>query len=266
VSHTTTLVAQPALVRLDWECDQFGFPVAQLGIPELNDLALAAMLRLAREQGVHLLVWPARAGREVPTRLLNEFTGALVDRKATFTRSLQPTLAGEESPASIQFSVEPYGARSASADLHRLAISAGVHSRFKVDRHFPNEHFEGMYRRWIERSVSGELADAVLVASGVEDQMAGDKRVAGMITLSESQGVGSIGLIAVAAAFRGRGIAAALMHAAHQWMRARGASEAKIVTQSANLPACRLYERSGYRRSRLQHYFHFWPQIRSHNQ
>ncbi len=262
MSDRTTLVAQPALVRLDWECDQFDLRVAQLSILDLNDVALAATLRLARKEGVQLLVWPARGGRDVPRELLDEFTGALVDRKATFGRSLPPTLANDDSPGSIQFSVAPYAARSASADLHELAISAGIYSRFKVDRHFPNEKFKAMYRCWIERSVNGELADVVLVASGVEYEKAVDKRVAGMITLSESSGVGSIGLIAVAAAFRGRGIAAALMHAAHHWMRARDGGEARVVTQSANLPACRLYERSGYRRSQLQHYYHFWPQIR----
>ena len=64
--------------------------------------------------------------------------------------------------------------------------------------------------------------------------------------------------VAVAAEVRGKGIGSALMHAAHRWMQHRGAREAQVVTQLVNLPACRLYERSGYRLSRVQHYFHFW--------
>jgi dTDP-4-amino-4,6-dideoxy-D-galactose acyltransferase len=262
VSDTTTLVAKTALVRLDWECRHFGLLAAQLTSPDLDDLALAGALRLARKEGVQLLVWPAPGGRDVPRELLDEFSGVLVDRKATFNRSLQPTRADDDSGGSIQFLIEPYAAPSVSADLYELAISAGIYSRFQIDRHFSTEKFEAMYRCWIERSVNGELADVVLVASDVEYEKAADKRVAGMITLSESSGVGSIGLIAVAAAFRGRAIATALIHAAHQWMRARGACEAKVVTQLANLPACRLYERCGYRLSQLQHYYHFWPKIR----
>ncbi|MEX0679211.1 MAG: GNAT family N-acetyltransferase [Pirellulales bacterium] len=264
MSDTTTLAAEPALARLDWECRHFGLPAAQLCDPDLNDVALAAALGRARREGVELLVWPARGGRDVPGELLEEFAGTLVDRKATFSRSLPPAPAGDDSPPVCQFSMGAYTAKTPSAALYELAISAGIYSRFNVDPRIPAEKFAAMYRRWIERSVAGELADVVLVASLGDHEGAVDERPRGMITLSESSGVGSIGLIAVAAEVRGRGIAAALMHAAHGWMRARGAGEARVVTQLANLPACRLYERCGYRLSRVQHYYHFWPLATSH--
>ena len=48
------------------------------------------------------------------------------------------------------------------------------------------------------------------------------------------------------------------MHAAHRWMQQRGAQVAQVVTQLDNRAACRLYERAGYRISRLQHFYHFW--------
>jgi len=261
VSHTTTPVAPPALVRLDWECEHFGLHAAQLASPDLTDAALAAALRLARHQGVQWIVWPAPGGREVPAELLEEFAGTLADRKATFSRSLSPAAVAADSSAKSSHRIRPYAEAGTSAELYELAISSGAYSRFKADVHLSDERFEAMYRRWIERSVSGEMADAVLVALGAEQERLAGTAMAGMVTLSESSGVGSIGLIAVAAAFRGRGIATALMQAAHRWMHDRGATEARVVTQLANLPACRLYERSGYRRSQLQHYYHFWPQV-----
>ena len=39
-----------------------------------------------------------------------------------------------------------------------LAIAAGEYSRFAVDRRFPREKSESLYRIWIQRSVSGEIA------------------------------------------------------------------------------------------------------------
>jgi dTDP-4-amino-4,6-dideoxy-D-galactose acyltransferase len=232
--------------------------VAQLASLDLDDAALAAALRLARQQGVQLLVWPAGSGREVPRELLDAFAGALVDRKASFSRPLPPVLANDDSLRAVQFPIVPYTATTASAALVELALSAGVYSRFRVDPHFPKEKFEAMYRLWIERSVNNELADIVLVVPLGDHDGVTDTRLGGMITLSETGGLASIGLVAVAATSRGAGIGSALMHAALRWMQGRGAREAQVVTQLANLPACRLYERSGYRLSRVQHYYHFW--------
>ena len=263
MADTSILVAEPKLARLDWECDHFGWLVAQLGGADLSDDALADALRLAREQGVQLLVWPAPGGRMVPPGLLDEFAGALVDRKATFSRALRPVLASDNVPPGCQLPVVPYTATTASAALIELALSAGAYSRFHVDPHVPHEKFEAMYCRWIERSVSKELADVVLVVPLNRHDTAPHERLGGMITLSESGGVASIGLVAVNAAVRGMGIGTGLMRAAHCWMRDRGAHEARVVTQLANPAACRLYERSGYGLSRVQHYYHFRPSARS---
>ncbi len=290
---TMTSAAKPAFVRLDWECDHFGFEAAQLNGEVANDADLAAMLRLARGQGIQLLVWPAPEARDASRAILDEFGGLLADRKATFSRLIAPDLDGSELPSTIRHPVVPYAASTASPALCELAISAGAYSRFHVDPHFSDEKFESMYRLWIERSVKGELADVVLVVPDVVSRplkngtgsepnrpkpvtsrirevpvpvfqqapinRPGTDPLAGMITLEESGGVARIGLVAVAAAFRGKGIGSALMHAAHRWMHERAAREAQVVTQLANLPACRLYERSGYRLLRVQHYYHFWP-------
>ncbi len=259
MADTTMRAKQPTLARLDWECSHFGYCVAQLANPDLTDAELAASLRLACREGVRLLVWPTVGGREVPRALLDEFAGTLVDRKATFCRQLVPVIAEDPPDSGVKSPVVRYTATTVSMALAELAISAGVYSRFHVDRHFTDERFEAMYRRWIERSVTGEMADIVLVVPRDHRDGAVGQGLGGMITLSESGGVASIGLVAVATAVRGTGIGSALMHAAHRWMQHRGASEAQVVTQLANLPACRLYERSGYRLSRVQHYYHFWP-------
>jgi dTDP-4-amino-4,6-dideoxy-D-galactose acyltransferase len=255
VTATTTLAADSALARLDWESDHFGLLAAQLTVPELDDDSLAALLRQARKMGVQLLVWPAQTGREVSAHLLSQFAGALVDRKATFTRSLAPTSAAHVHAG--RPAVVPFRGSTPTPALVELALAAGAYSRFRVDPRIPAVRFESMYRQWIERSVAGQLADVVLVAApeGDEDRA---ERPLGMITLAESGGVASIGLVAVAAEARGRGVGSALVQAAHEWMRARGAAQARVVTQLANAPACRLYERAGYDLTRVQPYYHFW--------
>jgi dTDP-4-amino-4,6-dideoxy-D-galactose acyltransferase len=262
-SAISNLSGTPALVRRDWECEHFGFSVAQISQANLNDAELVETLRLARDGGIRLAVWPTTETREVPGEITTEFAGALVDRKATFTRSLGASPATEtvdETTDQHCPGVFPYTASAPSSALIGLAIAAGKFSRFRVDPAFPQEKFLAMYRLWIERSVRGELADMVLVAAA--DLIDNPERVeldpAGMVTLAESGGVGQIGLIAVAGAMRGRGIGSALITAAHRWMQARGAVKTQVVTQLANLPACRLYERAGYQLARVQNFYHFW--------
>jgi GNAT superfamily N-acetyltransferase len=250
----------PLLRPLDWESKHFGVHAALLGEARLDDDALAAVLRQARSAGIQLLVWPACDGRIASGDLLDEFRGKLVDRKATFSRSLTTDSSDYDFSPKVGRTVVSYEAATVSPALLELALAAGAYSRFAVDPHIERERFEAMYGAWIERSVRKELADAVLVVPADDCYDDCLERPLGMISLSESGGTAGIGLVAVAASMRGQGIGAALMQAAHQWMRSRQARASRVVTQFSNAPACRLYERSGYSLSQVQHYYHFWPQ------
>lgn len=263
MSGTSTLPETVSLVRLDWECEHFGFSVAQISRADLSDAALADTLRQARAAGIRLAVWSTGEDGEIATDMAAEFGGKLVDHKATFSKPLGDSLAdngASKTSAHERPTIRPYTASTPSKALTELAIAAGKYSRFHVDPAFPHDKFEAMYRLWIERSVRGELADAVLVAAATctDDDEQAQRDPAGMITVAESGGVAQIGLIAVAGAMRGRGIGSALIDAAHGWMKTRGAVEARVVTQLTNLPACHLYQHAGYQLSRVQNVYHFW--------
>jgi GNAT superfamily N-acetyltransferase len=51
---------------------------------------------------------------------------------------------------------------------------------------------------------------------------------------------------------RGRGVGAALFHAAESWARARGCRELRIETQNVNVPASSFYARQGCRLSAVR--------------
>ena len=53
--------------------------------------------------------------------------------------------------------------------------------------------------------------------------------------------------IRVDPASRGRGVGVSLLHAVERWARERGARTLKVETQDINVPACRFYERHGFR-------------------
>lgn len=245
------LDAAELLNRLPWDSDYFGFPVARIAAAELKDAALSAALRCARNQHIRLVYWATTPNRLVSAETLAEFGGLLVDNKATFGRSLEV----EPQDASASFEVMEYPAGPPCPRLLELGVSAGHHSRFKTDPRITAEQYRRLYETWMRRSALRELAGAVLVAVP-RDKPA---ELIGVITLSESEGVGRIGLIAVGEAARGQGVGTGLMRAAHQWMRAAGATRAEVVTQLANRGACRLYQSSGYQLQDVMDYYHFWP-------
>lgn len=254
------------IVPLEWDTQQFGFPVARLRAISLPPLRIESHIADAQRSGVEMLVVVVDSEQRLPGRLLARFSGLLADDKVTFVRSLANTdrAVVVESPARQRpadaitdgIVVEPFGGQVASAQLIELSIAAGEYSRFRVDPRFPRRAFEELYRLWIERSVRHELADFVLVARSQSRR----EPLLGMITVAVTDAIGSIGLIAVTEQSRGRGIGTRLIDAAHAAMCQRGAQSAYVVTQATNHPACRHYLRAGYALATTERIYHFWPQ------
>jgi dTDP-4-amino-4,6-dideoxy-D-galactose acyltransferase len=253
--ESASFATQVRRERLDWESEHFGFSVERLHGCDLSREALSSELAAARRARVELVVLSTGPETSVAPELLTEFAGALTDRKATFRCSLAIADDVSEAPGPQNECIKEYGQRTASPELLHLTLAAGVFSRFAVDPRFPRALFENMYRIWIERSVRQEIADVVLVAC----DPARPAELSGFLTLSLSQEMGKIGLIAVAERARGRGVGRRLVTEARRWLRDRGAREAQVVTQLANAPACSLYRACGYTLAAVEHYYHFWP-------
>lgn len=74
----------------------------------------------------------------------------------------------------------------------------------------------------------------------------GDELV-GMLALSDAwNDLASLDQLLVARAWRGRGVASALLDFAKAWARQSGLAGVRLETQSTNVPACRLYQRHGF--------------------
>lgn len=237
------------LTVLKWDSHHFQFPVARIeGAATLSDLA--ELLGQARIDGVKLVYWSGPPEADLPPEFVGRFAGALVDRKVTLTMPL-----GDE-PVPTECTLRAWPRGSGAEPLVRLALMAGERSRFRVDPRFPQPLFELLYKEWIERSCSGDIADVVLVAP---DADGGEPQ--GLVTVAIKATVGHIGLVAVDAQARGRGLGTALMAAAHSFMAARGCTTASVVTQGDNLAALRLYARMGYRPAERSNVYHFWPLV-----
>ena len=95
---------------------------------------------------------------------------------------------------------------------------------------------------------SAENPPGAHLVGEVDGTVAGYIRVLPVTPLRENAHVSGIAGLAVAPGARGRGVASALLAAAEQHARERGARKLSLRVLSTNDAALRLYERLGFRR------------------
>jgi dTDP-4-amino-4,6-dideoxy-D-galactose acyltransferase len=126
-----------------------------------------------------------------------------------------------------------------------------MQSRFAKDINITDLQRGKIYKLWIANSVNGEIAKQVLVYRQ-------QQQIIGMITLGEKNNRGDIGLLAISPSHRGQNIAMQLVQAAQAQFIKDGYQFSQVVTQLDNIPACRLYEKCGYRQEKIENFYHFW--------
>lgn len=229
---------------LDWDSAFFGRRIARLESGSLDPAILASVRDFARREAIDC-VYCLLDAADVEGRRTAETEGLLeVDVRVTLERASE---AVDEPPSGID-AFDP-------ADLPALrALARRSHgaSRFYHDPRFPRERCDALYDAWITRACT-EHPDGVLVARR-------DARAVGYLACDlESPETGSIGLVAVADGERGLGLGSKLVTASLDWVARRGRPRVRVVTQGRNRAAARLYERMGFAPTRVEHWYHLWP-------
>lgn len=224
--------------KLAWDSEFFGYPVGSLKAKEYDTARHREFLREARDYRlVYVFLDRPMAGKPKGFRL--------VDKKAVFVRKTEKVDKTTGPGRIVRFRGKPDSA------LIRLAMESGKHSRYRTDPGFKKGEFRKLYRQWIENSVSGVSAKATYVCRIGE-------KTAGFVTVQTDGDTASIGLIAVSAKFRGKGIGAALVRHAVRKAADFRCETITVATQLDNAPAVRLYEKSGFRLRSVKTIYHHW--------
>lgn len=223
---------------LDWDSEFFGVSVGRVA-PATTDLVAAAAEADAKGVDCTYLLLAA----DDADRLMEA-------QRAGFTVvDIRIELGAE----TVSVDDPDHGCRIADPDadaswLKRIASQRFTNSRFFADPHFGREAAGGLFEAWITRGLAGDGRQVVVL-----DDRAGFVICGRDTSLHE----GIIELIATSdSAARGSGLR--LMSGAHDWFLAQGLRSASVVTQVANVPALRLYERVGYRARRTDIWLHRW--------
>jgi len=230
-----------------WDSAFFGASIAQITERRATAEELTEAVRQAREEKVDCLYFLADAGDPDTVRAAEANRFALVDVRLTLDCAIDR--AGADVPPG-----DGMIRRARPADLPQLMELARIShrdTRFHADTRFDPARSGELYARWIERSVGGELADAVWVVDS-------DEAPRGYITASRGKAATSIGLIAVEPDYRGRGYGDRLVRTMLHWSASQGVDRVSVVTQGRSAPAVRFYERAGFTATTVEFWYHRW--------
>jgi ribosomal protein S18 acetylase RimI-like enzyme len=228
---------------LAWDSAHFGIRIARVNASRLTPGLLAEIDNWRRVHATHCLYYLA----DPDFASMRLATGAgfrFVDARITLEVALaEPDAAGE--------AIRPAKPEDIP-ELRRIAGESHRNARFHADGNFPIAACDELYRIWIERSCrEPKLADAVFVVEN-------GGRAAGYISCRMDNGIGEIGLVAVDERYRGLRLGERLLAQACSWFLSQGARSALVVTQGANVPALRLYQKAGFLITGVQLWYHRW--------
>ncbi|MEM9981421.1 MAG: GNAT family N-acetyltransferase [Bacteroidota bacterium] len=224
-----------------WDSDFFGYKVGKAFL--LEESSLPTLLQSASTAAYRLIYLYT-----TPQTQLQSLTPATslvrVARQIQYVYALQ-TLA--DTP-STHPSIQLYTTKEANQALIALSLSSGRYSRFKQDVNFQQGTFERLYSHWIEQAVQTQT---VFVDKQAEE-------IKGMLTLKLTRDQATIDLLAVHQTARKQGVATQLISKVFQETYRQGYGQIHVTTQAANVAACRLYEKVGFRVAKETAIYHLW--------
>ena len=240
----------------EWDSSFFGVTIGQVTTKSATAEELGETVREADRAAIGCLYFLVDGNDQSAIRAAETTGFSLVDIRVTLDcdlpSGLKAALYDQPDPSPER---GPYFVRPARADdtprLKDLARASHRNTRFYQDPHFDRGRSDELYAIWIERSVAGELADIVWVVDV-------NGAPCGYLTAKTDGNGGTIGLVAVDAACRGRGYGDALLRAALTWADEGGLSCLSVVTQGRSAAAIRFYQRAGFLTRAVELWYHRW--------
>jgi dTDP-4-amino-4,6-dideoxy-D-galactose acyltransferase len=231
---------------LEWDTRFFGFGIASISSEGFSRNYISPLLTTLKIQGIKLAYCFLPPADFEKNQLALQYGGFLADEKITFGKKPETGIKNIEINSSIIKYSGPLNQK-----LIDLSIQTSHKSRFRVDPNFPAGMADKLYTEWIKNSLSGGLATDVFT------YCEGDN-IFGLITLSCQENKAIIGLLGVDNGVRGKGIGKALIRAAEDLAIRLGIQQLEVVTQKANLEACKFYSGVGFNIISIVNVYHFW--------
>jgi GNAT superfamily N-acetyltransferase len=241
------------IVPAQWDSQFFSFPIGNIELPgEYDKKKLEETLKDAHEKFRLLFISVIGEGPDSLSLLGNNCPCYV--RKLFFKKDVPKTTE------SVEPRIRAYTSTFCTPALERLAIQAGTMTQFRQDPELA-PHFEQLFLTWINFAVTKELADSIWTCYEQGKHL-------GLVTIRSAKQVdstkgqiekeGRIGMLAVDAEHRRRGIGTSLIGVCDYWCSSLNIPVSAIATQKDNAPAIALCKKLGFRQDREESVYHYW--------
>lgn len=220
--------------KLDWDSNFFGINVGRIDLLKGDVINIENLLAKYQKENYKLLYVFSEEPLNIDIQP--------IDIKVVYSISVVENMKSLEVLSEV---------KKATPQIYSLAYRSGNHSRFKLDKNIPIEKFEEFYTLWVDNSLSGEFADKVF-------KYEIDSKEAGFVTVTISDSVATIGLIAVDENFGRMGIGSKLINSTKRFAAYNACDEIRVATQLNNKEACAFYEKNGFSIYSKTYIYHLW--------
>jgi len=230
---------------LEWDSRFFGIKIAKVNRFNSED-ELSYILNEITQLQIKLLYFFVEPNDIFSNLLLKKLNANLVDEKLTYILDIKNIIVTENNQH-----VKPYWDNELTEELKRISIQTSEFSRFRVDKRIGDELCDKLYLEWINNAVNKVFNDSLYVYSE-------NSTIEGLVSLKNMPNSGSISLIGVDNKSRGKNIGTLLIKKAIAHYLELGFSKLEVVTQKANIPACKFYEKNGFIIKSINNIYHLW--------
>lgn len=219
----------------EFDTDILGFTVAKIIDIPFNDKTairngIENLLKELSKKNIRYITYRVKANDFLAISTLEEMGFLLVD--GLISLEINTVICADKKNPLIRIATI-----KDMLQLEELSLGAFSLTRYYTDPLIKKENADKIYLQWVKNSLTGEVADLVLVHEV-------NNKLNGFVALQRH---GHIPLIAVAEEMRGKGIAKQLIESTYEYFTTWKANKIKIETQVVNVPALRAYISCGFK-------------------
>lgn len=225
---------------LEWDSDFFGLKVAKVD-PQLKVENYKELIQNLDKESIELAYF--NSDFVLPSSDL--YKVIKLDSKIAFSKKL---VTRKDYHPGIKF----YTNSTPTPEMLQLSKRIARRSKFYDDPNISKKKVYELYELWLDKSVKGILADAVIVYE--ENDV-----ILGLVSIKiNEENEGIIPLLGVNANYEGKGVSFSLMQASETYLLDNNCEVVISSTQAQNLKALKIYERFGVKCEKGRYINHLW--------
>lgn len=238
--------SKPLFKLLDWDSAFFGYSISKTQLADditIDENTITAIKGQLKDK-LHLIY----CNHSQAEKIKNNFNDHYCENKITYIMYCDSQKYSDVIACPNFIKVTDFAQINS---IYYLALEAGKHSRYRLDKNMLHFEFEKLYFEWIYNSIQGKFDDEVYVYKINNEPI-------GLITLKYKTDSANIGLISTSLKHQNQGIGSLLIKNVLLILKEKNIKTLTVSTQKNNPSANQFYLHKGFKVQSEEAILHIW--------